>query len=158
MNITVQEFVRCVLKSILWIALNLMYGLAPLLSVLYFGSLNLRTDSGEITNEELANLVKSCSILFIFCVVTGAVTIDFLFSRFKMRKGAIALLLGLSIVPLLLICMAYVFLVFDKNDHHTFNNLISLQNWFILYCTLYCVISKTVFFIKEETHHVRSSF
>ncbi len=158
MSLTVWEFVRCILKSVLWVSLNLIYGLAPVLSILYLGSLNLRTDSGHITNEELMKLVRECSILFIFCVTMGGATIDILFSKFKMRKGAIALLVVLSIVPLLLICIPYVFLVFDKNDNHTFNNLISLQNWFIAYCTLYCVVSKTVFFIKEETNHVRSSF
>ncbi len=156
MNLTIWDFIKSILKSILWIFLNLFYGLAPILIILYQGSLDLRKDASSIAQHELTTLIKECSILFIFCVMMGAVTIDFLFSKVKMTKVGSAMLIALSIIPLLLICIPYAFIVFDNEQAHTFNNLMSLTNWFVAYCILYCIISKTIFFIKEEYYDRRS--
>ncbi len=150
MRVTFRIFIKCLLKSGLWLCLNLFYGLAPILVIKYLGSLHLRSDSDEVSQEEIKKLVQECSILFILCVVMGAVTIDFLFSRIKMSKIASGLMIALSVIPLFLIGMPYAFLVFDKDGVHTFNNLIKFQNWFTVYCVLYCIIGKSVLFIKEE--------
>ncbi len=150
MNLTLTEFLKCVGSSILWLILNLLYGLFPLLLLEYVGSIALDSNSSNVSKEELNNLIRECSILFVCCVIMGAATIDLLFARGRMNKTIVFILCFLSFAPLVLVAITYIVLILNKNNDHNFNNLMSFQTVAIWYSCIFCVVTKSYLFINEE--------
>src|SRR6266496_4397104 len=87
-------------RAVLWFGLNLLFGLSPFWIIWFIGSLSSNNHVLSITQEQLHHLIRDCAILFICCVIMGAATVDFMFSKIEATKWAVFSLTLASILPL----------------------------------------------------------
>lgn len=155
MNLTFNDLCNSAAKAILWLLINMLYGLFPFLLLKYMSSLSLNQETTEASKEEITNHLRNGSILFACCVIMGAALVDLIFSRSKISKGMVFVVTFFSIVPLVPVAITFITLVLDKNNNQNFNNLMSYQKLVIWYSCIFCFLTKTYLFTKEGKHHVR---
>lgn len=155
MNLTIGDVISSAAKAILWLFINMIYGLFPFLLLKYVSSLSLNQETTNASKEEITNQLRNGSILFACCVIMGAALVDLIFTRSKISKGMIFAATFFSIVPLVPVAITFITLVLDKNNTHNFNNLMSYQTLVIWYSCLFCFFTKSYLFTQEGKHHVR---
>lgn len=135
------------LKAVFWFASNLLYGLAPFLLIQLKNSL-----SDAPMNDTFAKVYdvnEICGLLFIFCVLLGAATVDFILAKkINLGKHISVLILGGSGAIFVLVCLVYIILSDSKNIN--WQNFNVFKQIVITFSTLYCISVKTLIFKLEE--------
>jgi hypothetical protein len=140
---------RFFIKAFVWLVGNLIYALTPFLIIMFVGSMSTKLDLGE--DIERIEVERITGIMFIFIVLMGAVTIDFILSKkMNLHKHLTTIILGASGFMFLCVCLVYVVLLDNKSNEINYHNLYIFSQIVVVYPSIFSVSVKTLIFKKEE--------
>lgn len=134
------------IKSFKWLLGNAVIGLSPLLFMLAIKIISER----NICDEEIEHLISDGVILFVCCAIMGSILIDFILGGHKLSSGVKILVVYLPLLILAFLLLDY-FLMTQRMTTNTFHLSTPVSKFVILFSFVYCIFSKTVLYMKEDT-------
>lgn len=147
MNDKKNPFWKHFSNAFAWLAGVSFFGLSPLL---FLEIINVMSEE-DVAAKEINHLLKGRVILFAACAITGSVVFDFIVAEFKV-KGWLPVF-AIYVSPF---CMlAYLFLKYSLvyvqfgHEHDLGPGILSTRLT-VAFSILYCLIAKTIYYLKEE--------
>lgn len=139
-------------KTLLWALANACFGLAPFMVVGFLIFVGLNNEATKRATHEFFHIINDGSLVFFFSALVGAVAIDLFFARKKLQDNMAFVICSIIFAILLVACVIIVYLVllFTSTNEHVFSGLPRFQQVVAIMSVIFCILAKTILFLKEE--------
>lgn len=147
-----KKTVRSIGKTLLWVAGNTGYGLAPFLFIGFLYLVGINNKTTRIAKEEFHHLVDDGALVLFSCALMGAIAVDLFFARRKFadQMAFVILFIFSSLLVLITVITVYLVLLYTDTTHHLFQDLPRFQGLVIGIAGIFCILAKTILFLKED--------